>query len=615
MKNKDSVFMKEAYMVFLFNLLVIFFIAQRYIDFLENTEGVLTKLFLVINTFSHFFLIGMLPFLITYLTHLLSKSDLAGKIVNIVLSAVVLIFLKTDTIVFSQFRYHLSPIVFKMVFGKKSGDIFQLSTSNIIMSVLFVALIIGLQLLFFYIAKKIILKQMNFKPKLVFSSFLITLLASHFSYAWANPHHFRPVTQFRNIFPVYFPLTADKILASLNLIDKDLADANNDFNFENQNSTLQYPIKKLETGTLTEKKNILFIVIDSWQYKYLSPEITPNIYNFSKKCQVFNNHLSGSNMTTGGVFSIFYGVPATYFDTFTGQGISPVMMDELQKQQYRLGIYSNSTIENPPFNKNIFSKIPNLRLSSKGESPSERDLSITNEWMSEINSSSDKKPFFGFLFYDSAHGFDHPKDYKSPFKPELDVVNYLELDDDYNPAQLINRYKNSLHYNDFLIGKVLKQLEDKHLLESTTIVITSDHGQEFNDTKKGYWQHGGNFTDYQIHVPMMIFDASRKPKSYMHRHLHYSISGTVLAWNLKVKNSFAGYSFGRNIYTTPKRDYFICGYNQKFAIIEDTKITTVQPGGVFDVTDRNLKVLDEQSIDYNAVTKGLSELNKFYLKK
>jgi len=615
MKNKDSVFMKEAYMVFLFNLLVIFFIAQRYIDFLENTEGVLTKLFLVINTFSHFFLIGMLPFLITYLTHLLSKSDLAGKIVNIVLSAVVLIFLKTDTIVFSQFRYHLSPIVFKMVFGKKSGDIFQFSTSNIIMSVLFVALIIGLQLLFFYIAKKIILKQMNFKPKLVFSSFLITLLASHFTYAWASPNHFRPVTQFRNIFPVYFPLTADKILASLNLIDKDLADANNDFNFENQNSTLQYPIKKLETGTLTEKKNILFIVIDSWQYKYLSPEITPNIYNFSKKCQVFNNHLSGSNMTTGGVFSIFYGVPATYFDTFTGQGISPVMMDELQKQQYRFGIYSSSTIENPPFNKNIFAKIPNLRLSSKGESPSERDLSITNEWMSEINSSSDKKPFFGFLFYDSAHGFDHPKDYKSPFKPELDVVNYLELDDDYNPAQLINRYKNSLHYNDFLIGKVLKQLEDKHLLESTTIVITSDHGQEFNDTKKGYWQHGGNFTDYQIHVPMMIFDASRKPKTYNHQTLHYDISATVLAENLKVKNSFADYSFGRNIYTTPKRDYFICGYNQKFAIIEDTKITTVQPGGVFDVTDRNLKVLDEQSIDYNAVTKGLSELNKFYLKK
>ena len=161
----------------------------------------------------------------------------------------------------------------------------------------------------------------------------------------------------------------------------------------------------------------------------------------------------------------------------------------------------------------------------------------------------------------------------------------------------------------------MKQLEDKKLLESTIVVITSDHGQEFNDNKKGYWQHGGNFTDYQIHVPMMIFDASRKPKTYTHQTLHYDISATVLAENLKVKNSFADYSFGRNIYSTPKRDYFICGYNQKFAIIEDTKITTVMPPGVFDITDRHLKVLDEQSIDYNAVTKGLSELNKFYLKK
>nr|WP_294937029.1 DUF3413 domain-containing protein [uncultured Flavobacterium sp.] len=613
--KKQGAFLKEAYLVFLFNLIVILFIANRYIDFLENTDGISTKVYLAINTFSHFFMIGVLPLLISSLVYLLSKSNLFSKIVHIVLSSFVIVFLKIDTLVFSQFRYHLSPIVLKMVFGKKSGDIFQFSPSNILMAVFSIIMLIGLQVLFFWLAKKIIAKEFHFRPKWVFSVFVLTILASHFTYAWASPNHYRPVTQFRNIFPVYFPLTADKILEKLSLIDHEQALVNDSFDLDNQNSTINYPLNPIETDGAADKKNILFIVIDSWQYKYLSPEITPNIYNFSKRCQVFNNHLSGSNMTTGGIFSIFYGVPATYFDTFTGQEIAPVFMNELQKQNYRLGIYTSATLENPPFNKNVFSKVPNLRLSSKGETPSERDLTMTNEWMASMNSNSAEKPFFGFLFFDSAHGFDHPKNYKSPFKPELDAVNYLDLDEDYNPAKLINRYKNSLHYNDFLIGKVLKQLEDKKLLESTIIVITSDHGQEFNDNKKGYWQHGGNFTNYQIHVPMMIFDPGKQPKTYTHQTLHYDISATLLADNFKVKNPFGDYSLGRNIYSTQKRDYFICGYNQKFAIIEDAKITTIQPSGVFDVTDRNLKRLDELSVNYNFVTKGIAETTKFYVKK
>ncbi|MBK9224510.1 MAG: sulfatase-like hydrolase/transferase [Flavobacterium sp.] len=92
-------------------------------------------------------------------------------------------------------------------------------------------------------------------------------------------------------------------------------------------------------------------------------------------------------------------------------------------------------------------------------------------------------------------------------------MNFLDLNDDYNPKQLINRYKNSLHFVDSLVGKVLLNLEKRGSLKNTIVVITSDHGQEFNDNKKGYWQHGGNFSDYQIGVPLLVFDASKTPKN------------------------------------------------------------------------------------------------------
>jgi len=318
-------------------------------------------------------------------------------------------------------------------------------------------------------------------------------------------------------------------------------------------------------------------------------------------------------MTTGGVFSLLYGIPATYFDVFTTQEISPVMMDELQKQQYSMRIFGSSTLENPPFNRNVFAGIPNLRLFSKGLTSADRDLEIMNEWMATVEKPTDK-PFFGFLFFDAAHAFDYPKNYDLAFKPSLPEVSYLDLTDDYEPTQLINRYKNSLHYIDGLIGKIIKQLEEKKLLESTIIVITSDHGQEFNDLKKGYWQHGGNFSPYQIRTPLIVFDASKSPAVYNHQTLHYDIVPTLMSSYLGNKNPMADYSFGQSLFDTKKRDYFVCGYNQRFAIIEENRITNIYPGGLFDITDERLNVLDNNNVNFDRVTTGLNSLSRFYKK-
>ena len=288
----------------------------------------------------------------------------------------------------------------------------------------------------------------------------------------------------------------------------------------------------------------------------------------------------------------------------------------MQKQGYQMSILSSSNLENPPFYRNVFSSIPNLRLSSKSEKPSDRDIEINTEWLSNFDKLNSKKPFFGFLFYDSAHGFDLPNNYKLAFNPSLPEMNYLDLDDDYNPALLINRYKNSLHFIDSLIGKVLQQLEEKGILENTIIVITTDHGQEFNDNKKGYWQHGGNFSKYQIEVPMMFFDATKTSKNYTQKTLHYDITPTIMKNYLGVKNDIFDYSFGHDLYNPIPRTSFVCGYNQRFAIIEEQQITNVYPSGLFDVTDKQLNLLDDSKTNFDLVSKELKEMNRFYkLKK
>jgi membrane-anchored protein YejM (alkaline phosphatase superfamily) len=614
MQQSPTPLVKQLYLVFLFNLVLLLFIALQYTSFLENIDGFFLKLYLGITTASHFFLIGILPLLLSLLVFFLTKSNSITKGVHVVLSTFILVVVKFDAVIFEQFRYHISPIVLKLVFGKRSSDIFQFSTTNIVIAVLFIIALFGLQFFFFYLAKKVLLKKSQLKVKITMVGFVLFLLTSHLVYAWSDANYFRPVTQIKNVFPVFYPLTADKLMMNLGLVDLEKARQNEKMQVATTANTVQYPLQPIVSEN-SSKKNILYLVIDTWRNGYMNPQITPNIYEFSKRCQVYTNHLSGSNMTTGGVFSLMYGIPATYFDTFTGQKIAPVLITELQKQQYQMQILSSSNLENPPFNRNAFANIPNLRLFSKGEKPSERDIEINDIWLNNFDKFDKQKPFFGFLFYDAAHGFDYPKDYPLAVKPSLSEVNYLELDDDYDPTLLINRYKNSLHFIDGLIGKILQQLEEKGVLNNTIIVITSDHGQEFNDNKKGYWQHGGNFSDYQIHVPMMVFDASKAAKTYTQQTLHYDIAPTILQHYLGVKNKAFDYSFGHDLFNPIARTSFICGYNQRFAIIEKKQITNIYPSGLFDVTDQQLNTLDDAHINYDLVSKEMKAMNRFYKMK
>ena len=63
------------------------------------------------------------------------------------------------------------------------------------------------------------------------------------------------------------------------------------------------------------------------------------------------------------------------------------------------------------------------------------------------------------------------------------------------------------------------------------------------------------------------------------------------------------------------RKSFICGYNQRFAVIEKNQITNIYPSGLFDVTDKKLNPLTDEQINYELVTQEMKNLNRFFKKK
>jgi arylsulfatase A-like enzyme len=87
---------------------------------------------------------------------------------------------------------------------------------------------------------------------------------------------------------------------------------------------------------------------------------------------------------------------------------------------------------------------------------------------------------------------------------------------DFSPADLRfmkDSYDGSILYTDRYIGKLIAALKEMNLYEDTLIIITSDHGESFNEPHRDnqwvQWHHGGPPYESQIHIPLII----KLPKS------------------------------------------------------------------------------------------------------
>ncbi|MGE0639198.1 MAG: sulfatase [Thermoanaerobaculia bacterium] len=63
-------------------------------------------------------------------------------------------------------------------------------------------------------------------------------------------------------------------------------------------------------------------------------------------------------------------------------------------------------------------------------------------------------------------------------------------------------YDGDIAYTDRGLGRLFRDLERRGLLETTMVLVTSDHGEQLWD--HGTWGHGQTLHDHQIHVPLIL---------------------------------------------------------------------------------------------------------------
>ena len=530
-----------------------------------------------------------------------------GVLCSIGMSLLLLI----DTQVYQLYRFHIHAGVMNLLAGGAAHETFDFSASMYVEAAAVAFTIIAGSSLCAFLCWRYVLRSTG-HPRIaraIAGVVLASIVTFHALHIWADAQAREALLEQTEVLPLRYAATAKRVLRGLGvdvrshpLIARLPAE---------DRSSLAYPLYPMNCRPTSTLPNIVFILIDSWRFDVLDPRVTPNLDAIARRSVRFMDHHSGGNATRMGVFSLFYSIPGTYWHRMLAERRGPVFVSELLKQGYDVQAFRSAPLFSPEFDRTVFAQIHAVRMRSAGQDAAERDEDLTRDFLSFLETRAAQTPFFALLFYDSPHKLTFPPDHALPFRPSAADVNYLHLDNETDPTPLFNRYRNSVHYVDALIGRVMTGLEQQGLLENSVIVITGDHGQEFNDSGRNYWGHNSNFTRYQTGVPLILYSPTLPPGVHRHRTTHFDIVPTLLRDQFGCAEPFETYSVGRSLFEAGGRDALVLSEYTDFAIVTEGKIAVVREQGM-EVFDASHAVIPDRRLEPELIAQALEQQSRFY---
>ena len=257
--------------------------------------------------------------------------------------------------------------------------------------------------------------------------------------------------------------------------------------------------------------DIYLIVIESMRGDFLDKELTPNLFEFKKDCLTFNDTLAASNASHTSWFSLLTARHPIYFgicyrnERLWGSG--PIQ--QLKNVGYQTHVFASDYLNYQNVDQLIFGKSVQLtdtfkdgRIYGQQTRPN-RDRSVLQEITNLSTQAKGNRLMAGFLT-SSHHDYFWPEDFETPYQPVAEMWNYyLNLEISESELELIkNRYRNSLHFTDQIIGDFLNELKTSGNYKNSIILITSDHGEAF--LEHGKLVHASDLYREQTHVPFLF---------------------------------------------------------------------------------------------------------------
>lgn len=606
---------------FFANACLFFLISFRYLleilpfalSFPTFANEVRVGFFVAFTMMGHLSLLAFLPALLCVPFVFFTRKIYWVQTICVAVGAASLMLLIVDTFVFKQFHYHLNGIILQMIFAKEFHEIFELSSFEWFLVIALFLVILSIETLIAYGVTRLITKKAYLYGKIVAVTLGTCLLFSYQIFLLASLSPALSLTQQARAFPLFNNFLALIVPLPNSLGKIETLAAGNFVQPKQVVKPLHYPLKPLHFNSSFQPLNIVMIVIDTWRFDMYNADVMPNVNRFMNKTWQFTNHWSGGNSTQAGIFSLFYGLPGTYWSSMLTKQQGPVFLNALLHHGYQTAIYASAELTLPALNKTVFADMPNLTVKTAGKNPYIQDQVITQKFFRFVDQTkNNKKPFFSFLFYNGAHAYCTNGNPIQKFQPAVTVCRHYQLTNKTNPLPYLNRYKNALFFVDQQIGAVLDKLAKEGLLKNTVIILTGDHGQEFNDNHHNYWEHASNYTRYQVQTPLFIYWPHKKPAKFSQWTSHFDIVPTLMAQLLGCSNPPKDFCVGHSLLDCTSPNYLVISSYIDFAVVEPDQITTVYPTGNYAIYDKQNGLLINVPLRLKTLRQAMLDMNRFY---
>ncbi|WKE67296.1 DUF3413 domain-containing protein [Gallaecimonas kandeliae] len=587
-----------------FNILLAMVIGSRYLIDNGLPDSFLGLLYTAATWAGHFAFLTFILYIVTLfplsiLVPLPRLIRFAGALVATLGQGVLL----ADTFVFGQYRLHLNGFIWDLI---ASGE-GQILTKHYFTWMALGGLMVLIFALELTAGNYLWKRRHRFKEKRigfnVATAFVACFFASHSLHIWADARLYYPILRQGAVFPLSYPATAKAFLASHGLLDmedyqKRLRDA------ADTDSLLKLP-KTLAPFEKTPK--VLLVVVEGLRADALNGDVMPNLEALADGGLRFNQHFAGSNEPKDGLFSLFYGLPAVYQDAVRLGRDPSLLVQSFRDQGDALGIFASDGFKQNGLDQTAFQGLDIPHFQGSVATRDQEALNALLAWTAKQQGG-----YFGYLQLGAPASFSTPQDYSNPYQPDWQVVNLAELDNQSDITPVKNRYLNAVHYADGLLGQLIDKLKASGQLDDTLLLVTSDHGMEFNDNRDNSWGYNSNFSRYQTQVPLVIHWPGMTHQVINHITSHQDILPTLAGSAFGSQVPASTFSSGASLFADTGPGWVILGDFHQFAVLQNDRVLVMDKMGQYSIRDNNYQPLDQAHVRVGTLMDALKELKRFY---
>ncbi|APS34233.1 MULTISPECIES: LPS biosynthesis-modulating metalloenzyme YejM [Serratia] len=582
-REKVSQMISWGHWFALFNILLALGLGSRYLFVTDWPASLLGRVYALVSLLGHFSFIVFAGYLLVIfpLTFVVMSQRLL-RFISAALATAGLTLLLVDSEVFSHFHLHLNPVVWDLVVNPDQSE---LSRDWQLMFIC-VPVIFLVEMLFgtWSWQKLRSLNRRRFGKPLA-ALFISAFFASHLIYIWADANFYRPITMQRANLPLSYPMTARKFLEKHGLLDQQEYERRLVQQGNPEAVAVEYPLSDLSYGDKGSGYNLLMIVVDGIRAKDVAQDM-PALTRFAQENVRFSDHYSSGNHADTGLFGLFYGISPTYLDSVLAGRKPSALINALSDQGYQLGLFSSDG-----FNASLYRQALLTDFSLPTPAP-QSDAQTTQQWQRWLTDQGDKEPWFSYINFSGAEPAEGAK---TPA-----------------PADFIQRYRTGVQDVDAQIALVLDTLKQRGLLDKTVVVITAEHGVEFNDSGKGQWGAGNGFNQAQLQVPLVIHWPGTPAQTISKLTGHNDVMRTLMQRLLHVKTAPKDYSQGEDLFTAQRRNNWIAtGDGNQLVITTPTQTLMLDNSGNYRVYDQNGDEIKDEKPQLALLLQVLTDVKRF----